>query len=153
MIPSSVLHGLTTYERNDAATRELRAYARWEWNADLPALFAAARRPRAPAMSRLRAWLRPRTRLRTRDAPDGGSSSPPTESILLTPVPPDDCLHSEISELGAGGRLEFLRCTRCGVVLIEGDGRLWTIRPPGSRAAGVAARGSSDDKAVAVVKV
>ncbi len=112
--------------RTDRASRELRAYLRSEWGGDAPWLYPPA--PRTPWRARLRGWWAARrsTSLRSpqpsADLPSAGISYAPSAT-----EDPEDCPHADVEQLGFSGATLFVRCSRCGDVLILRGARQWRV--------------------------
>ena len=130
--------------REDRASRELRAYLRWEYNAEIGWLLAQIHRHREPLGRRLLAWIRrrrtsasgPRTTVthESRESKDGARATGlgPLESpieVRRESIPVDTCEHADLVALGSGGRASYWACSECGHVLIMQAGRIWIIRP------------------------
>lgn len=128
MMPNTMLLDSLRPVRNDRASRELRAYARQEWNADV-AWFRSLL-PRMTLGSRIRRWVllrRPSAAVRTA-APEP-QSAPAAGAPPVPPAVVQDCPHPSVEEIGSAGYAEFLRCSLCGHVLVVEGGRQWSIEP------------------------
>ncbi len=121
-MPSTVFATLERTPRTDRASSELRAYARMEWGSD--PFWAAHLGDHGTRRSRIRRWFR-------RGARNGHLGTPgkvPAVVPEMSPIPPhDECPHASAEDLGLGGSAEFLRCIRCGAVLVVHEGRRWRI--------------------------
>ncbi len=126
MMPNPIFVRLARREPNDRASRELRAYARQEWNTDVSWIQDLA--PRTTFRERILRWVR------NRRAPDRNVDREPVGGLptALETGPPVQltsrtCPHPSTEELGFGGAADFLRCCACGAVLIVDGDRQWSI--------------------------
>ncbi len=113
---------------SERSSRELRAYLRDEYQADVGWLnhFILTRSP--PLHTRLRRWLAAR---RSRRGSESRGEAPVAVS-RTQPFPStadaEDCPHLLLEDLGFGGNADFLRCTVCGDVLVTRGASQWRIR-------------------------
>jgi len=130
--------------REDRASRELRAYLRWEHNAEIGWLLAQIQHRREPLGRRLLAWIRRRkaeasarrtvVQPESRDSKDVSQAArhgPPTIPVETQGEsnPVDACEHEALAALGSSGGASYWRCSGCGGVLVMQAGRVWIIRP------------------------
>ena len=130
--------------REDRASRELRAYLRWEHNAEIGWLLAQIQHRREPIGRRLLAWFRRRkaeasakravVQPESRDSKDVSKAAgpgPPAFSVETRGelVSVDACEHRAPVALGSGGGTSYWRCSGCGGVLVMRAGRVWIMWP------------------------
>jgi len=145
MIPGPWLVPHWARGREDRASRELRAYLRWEYNeTEIGWLLAQVQRHREPLGRRLLAWIRRRkaeaSARRTVVEPESRGSKDVSQAAH--PGPPvipietggesnsvDACEHAALVALGSGGGASYWVCSECGRVLVMQAGRTWIIRP------------------------
>lgn len=125
MMPNALLASYLRTMHVDRDSSGLRRYVRDEWGSQSHWIPRSA--PSAPLRERLGHWLR-KGRARTnvpRPVAEPASLSLPSSR---PPVRDEEaCPHLVHEELGLGGDAVFLRCSRCGEVLIVSEGRVWGL--------------------------